>query len=75
MDIWNLYIHERTHRKKTENIKNNNNILKRYDKSYDEIRNHVLETPETKENHLSQVIGNLPRKKINIKVEKIFLVY
>ena len=67
MDIWNLYIHERTHRKKTENIKNNN-ILKRYDKSYDEIRNHVLETPETKENHLSQVIGNLTRKKINIKV-------
>ena len=63
MDIWNLYIHEKTHRKKIENIKNNNNILKRYDKSYDEIRNHVLETPETKENHLSQVIGNLPRKK------------
>ena len=68
MDIWNLYIHEKTHRKKSENIKNNNNILKRYDKSYDEIRNHVLETPETKENHLSQVIGNLPRKKININV-------
>ena len=68
MEIWNLYLSERKHKKKMENIKNNNNILKRYDKSYDEIRNHVLETPETKENHLSQVIGNLPRKKININV-------
>ena len=74
MDIWNLYIHERTHRKKTENIKNNNNILKRYDKSYDEIRNHVLETPETKENHLSQVIGNLPRKN-KYKSLIFFLIY
>ena len=68
MDIWNEYLHERKHKKKMENIKNNNNILKKYDKSYDEIRTHVLETPETKENHLSQVIGNLPRKKININV-------
>ena len=68
MEIWNLYLSERKHKKKMENIKTNNNILKRYDKSYDEIRNHVLETPETKENHLSQVIGNLPRKKININV-------
>ena len=68
MDIWNVYISERKHKKKIENIKNNNNILKKYDKSYDEIRTHVLETPETKENHVSQVIGNLPRKKININV-------
>ena len=68
MEIWNLYLSEKKHKQKMENIKNNNNILKRYDKSYDEIRNHVLETPETKENHLSQVIGNLPRKKININV-------
>ena len=66
MDIWNVYISERKHGKKKENIKNNN-ILKKYDKSYDDIRTHVLETPETKENHLSQVIGNLPRKK-NINV-------
>ena len=68
MDIWNNYIFEIKHKKKVENIKNNNNILKKYSKSYDEIRNHVLETPETKENHLSQVIANLPRKKININV-------
>ena len=67
MDIWNVYLHEIKHKKKMENIKNNN-ILKRYEKSYEEIRNHVLETPETKENHLSQVIGNLSRKKININV-------
>ena len=51
MDIWNVYLHEIKHKKKMENIKNNN-ILKRYEKSYEEIRNHVLETPETKENHL-----------------------
>ena len=68
MEIWNLYLSERKHKKKMQKIKHNNNILNRYDKSYDEIRNHVLETPETKENHLSQVIGNLPRKKININV-------
>ena len=68
MDIWNCYLHEMKHKKKLEHIKNNNNIFKKYDKSYDDIRNHVLETPETKENHLSQVIGNLPRKKININV-------
>jgi hypothetical protein len=67
MDIWNVYLHEIKHKKKMENIKNNN-ILKRYEKSYEEIRNHVLETPETKENHLSQVIGNLSRTKININV-------
>ena len=62
MDIWNNYILEIKHKKKVDNIKNNN-ILKQYSKSCDEIRNHVLETPETKENHLSQVIANLPRKK------------
>ena len=28
MDIWNVYIHERKHKKKMENIKNNNNIKK-----------------------------------------------
>ena len=67
MDIWNVYISERKHGKKMENIKNNN-ILKKYDKSYDDIRTHVLETPETKENQLSQVVGNLARKKININV-------
>ena len=67
MDIWNVYISERKHGKKKENIKNNN-ILKKYDKSYDDIRTHVLETQETKENQLSQVVGNLTRKKININV-------
>ena len=29
MDIWNVYISERKHKKKMENIKNNNNILKK----------------------------------------------
>ena len=59
---------KRNTKRKWKISKKNKNILKRYDKSYDEIRNRVLETPETKENHLSQVIGNLPRKKININV-------
>ena len=59
---------KRNTKRKWKISKKNKNILKRYDKSYDEIRNHVLETPETKENHLSQVIGNLPRKQININV-------
>ena len=66
MDIWNEYLHEK---KQKENGKYKNGkykkkyLKKRYDKSYDEIETHVLDTPETKENHLSQVIGNLPRKK------------
>ena len=38
--------------------------FKKRDNSYDEIRNHVLETPETKENSLGQVVGNLENKKI-----------
>ena len=29
MDIWNNYIHEIKHKKKVENVKNNNNILKK----------------------------------------------
>jgi hypothetical protein len=37
------------------NIKNHSN-------SYDEIRNHVLETPESKENAYGMVLGNLPQK-------------
>ena len=73
MDIWNQYLHEKKHKKKMEHIKNNNNILKKYDKSYDDIRTHVFETPETKENHLSQVIGNLPRKK-QIYMFRIFFL-
>ena len=31
MDIWNVYISERKHKKKMENIKNNNNILNKSD--------------------------------------------
>ena len=28
MDIWNEYLHEKKHKKKMENMKNNNSILK-----------------------------------------------
>ena len=66
MDIWNSYLNGHNGRKKIEYIKNN--MLKTHHKSYDEIRTHVLETPETKEYATSQVIANLPRNKINLKV-------
>ena len=35
-------------------------------KSYEYIRNHVLETPESKPNCQAQVIGNLQKKKMKI---------
>jgi hypothetical protein len=65
MEIWNDYCTNKSKNPKKLDYKN---IKHKYDESYNEIRNHVLETPESKENHLSQVVGNLPRKKINIKV-------
>ena len=68
MDIWNCYTHEKSHKKKMENSQNINKYLKKRDTSYDEIRNHVLETPETKENSLGQIVGTLKKKKININV-------
>ena len=39
-----------TGNKKKDQININNKHIKNHSKSYDEIRNHVLETPETKEN-------------------------
>ena len=64
-EIWSDYCTNKSKNPKKLDYKN---IKHKYDKSYNEIRTHVLETPETKANHLSQVVGNLPRKKINIKV-------
>ena len=70
MDIWNLYLHEKTinGKKKKEQININNKYIKNHSNSYDEIRNHVLETPETKENAFGMVLSNLPKKIINISV-------
>ena len=65
--VWNEYIHKKKPETKIGHIQNNK-YLKKYDQTYNEIRNHVLETHETKENHLSQVISSLPKKKLNIHV-------
>ena len=59
----------RNHKKKIENSQNISRYLKKRDTSYDEIRNHVLETPETKENYLGQVVGNLQKQKNNINIK------
>ena len=68
MEVWKKYMHQKCHHKKVENVQNVNKYLKKRDSSYDEIRNHVLETPESKENSLAQVVGGLKKKKINIKI-------
>ena len=70
MDIWKKYLYEKTltGNKKKDQININNKHIKNHSKSYDEIRNHVLETPETKENNFGMVLGNLPKKIINISV-------
>ena len=65
LEIWSNYS---SHKSKNPKKLDYKTIKHKYDESYNEIRNHVLETPETKENQLSQVVGNLPRKKININV-------
>ena len=36
--------------------------IKNHSNSYEEIRTHVLETPESKENAFGIVLGNLPKK-------------
>jgi len=70
MDIWKMYLFEKTlnGKKKKEQININNKYIKNHSNSYEEIRNHVLETPETKENAFGMVLGNLPKKIINISV-------
>ena len=70
MDIWNLYLHEKSlsGKKKKEQININNKYIKNHSNSYEEIRTHVLETPESKENAFGMVLGNLPKKIINISV-------
>ena len=45
-----------------------NNKYKKHSNSYEEMRTHVLETPESKENAFGMVLGNLPKKIINISV-------
>ena len=54
--------------KKKDQININNKYIKNHSNSYDEIRNHVLETPESKQNAFGMVLGNLQKKIINISV-------
>jgi hypothetical protein len=70
MDIWKKYLYEKTltGNKKKDQININNKYIKNHSNSYDEIRNHVLETPESKENAFGMVLRNLPKKIINISV-------
>jgi hypothetical protein len=51
-----------------EDINKNKKYIKKHEKSYEEIRTHVLETPESKEQCVAQVIGNISKKKVNINV-------
>ena len=50
MDIWKMYLFEKTinGKKKKEQININNKHIKNHSNSYEEIRTHVLETPESK---------------------------
>jgi hypothetical protein len=68
MEIFNAYKTQKTQSKQMEDINKNKKYIKKHEKSYEEIRTHVLETPESKENSVSQVIGNISKKKVNINV-------
>ena len=67
MDIWKLYCSDKMHKNLITNSNTINKYIKKRDNTYDEIRTHVLETPETKENHLNMVIGNLTNKNYKYK--------
>ena len=68
MDIYNSYKAGKAHHKEMENVNKNNKYFKKHEKSYEDIRSHVLETAETKTNCQAQVVGNLQKKKVNINV-------
>ena len=68
MEIFNAYKTQKTQSKQMEDINKNKKYIKKHEKSYEEIRTHVLETPESKEQCVAQVIGNMSKKKVNINV-------
>ena len=68
MEIFNAYKTQKTQSKQMEDINKNKKSIKKHEKSYEEIRTHVLETPESKEQCVAQVIGNISKKKVNINV-------
>ena len=71
LEIWSNYS---SHKSKNPKKLDYKTIKHKYDESYNEIRNHVLETPESKDQCVAQVIGNLVKKKININVKKILTI-
>ena len=68
MEIFNAYKTQKKQSKQMEEINKNKKYIKKHEKSYEEIRTHVLETPESKEQCIAQVIGNISKKKVNINV-------
>ena len=59
-----MHIKHRKHKINKWKIKKN--IFKKHAKSYEDIRTHVLETPESKDQCVAQVVGNIAKKKVNI---------
>ena len=67
-NIWNIYKVSGKPKNNRENIITNNNYLKTNENSYENIRNHVLETQSSKLENVDQKIAMLSKKQINIKV-------
>ena len=68
MEIFSSYTSQKTQNKQMESINRNKKYIKKHETSYEDIITHVLETPESKDQCVAQVIGNLVKKKINIIV-------
>ncbi len=66
-EIWNNFGNRGKNNNRVKII-NNNKYLKNYTKTYEDIRNHVLETQEFKHENVDQKIGMLSKKKVNINV-------
>ena len=67
-EIWNTF---KEHGKQPHNRNkyiNNNKYIKNHEHSYENVRNHVLETQEFKHENVDQKVGMLAKRKINIKV-------
>ena len=68
--MFNAYKAQKTQNKQMEDINKNKKYIKKHEKSYEDIISHVLVTPESKEQCVAQVVGNIAKKKVNINVKK-----
>ena len=68
MDIWYNFLNEYKNKKHIKMKHNEDKYIKQHEKSYEDIRNSVIETPETNENHIENIISKTAKKKININV-------